>query len=63
MRIPIVMPVYILVDAPHSFPKDRSNRRAIAAVKTALAWIGVKHRGKARMLDYEYHRGYWRGLS
>jgi GT2 family glycosyltransferase len=37
-------------------------RRAIAAVKTALAWAGVKHRGKARVLDFEYHAGYWRGL-
>jgi glycosyltransferase involved in cell wall biosynthesis len=43
--------------------ENSRGRRAIAAVKTALAWVGVKHRGKARVLDYEYHRGYWRGLS
>ena len=43
--------------------ENSCGRRAIAAVKTALAWAGVKHRGNARVLDYEYHRGYWRGLS
>jgi glycosyltransferase involved in cell wall biosynthesis len=43
--------------------ENSRGRRAIAAVKTALAWAGVKHCGKARVLDYEYHRGYWRGLS
>lgn len=37
-------------------------RRAIAAVKTALALVGVKHRGRARVLDFEYHYGYWKGL-
>jgi glycosyltransferase involved in cell wall biosynthesis len=37
-------------------------RRAIAAVRTALALVGVKHRGRARVLDYDYHYGYWRGL-
>lgn len=37
-------------------------RRAIAAVKTALALVGVKHRGRARVLDFEYHYGFWRGL-
>lgn len=37
-------------------------RRAIAAVKTGLALIGVKHHGRARVLDFEYHYGFWRGL-
>lgn len=38
-------------------------RRAIAAVKTGLAFLGVKHRGKTRRLDIAYHFGYWRGLA
>jgi GT2 family glycosyltransferase len=37
-------------------------RRVIAAAKTALALIGVKHRGRARVLDFEYHYGFWKGL-
>lgn len=42
--------------------ENSRGRRAIAAVKTVLAWAGVKHRGRARVLDLEYHAGYWRGL-
>lgn len=37
-------------------------RRLIALGKATLALIGVKHRGRARVLDFEYHYGYWRGL-
>jgi glycosyltransferase involved in cell wall biosynthesis len=37
--------------------------RWIAFLKTALAFLGVKHRGKARGLDLAYHHGFWRGLA
>jgi glycosyltransferase involved in cell wall biosynthesis len=37
-------------------------RRAIALVKTVLAFFGVKHRGRARSLDLAFHHGVWRGL-
>lgn len=37
-------------------------RRAIALLKTVVASIGVRHRGKSRVLDLAYHFGYWRGL-
>jgi glycosyltransferase involved in cell wall biosynthesis len=42
--------------------ENSRGRRAIAAMKTALAWMGVKHRGKARVLDIAYHQGFWRGV-
>ena len=37
-------------------------RRAIALAKTVLAFLGVKHRGRARLLDLAYHYGVWKGL-
>jgi glycosyltransferase involved in cell wall biosynthesis len=37
-------------------------RRSIAFAKACLAFLGVKHRGKARQLDLAYHAGVWRGL-
>lgn len=37
-------------------------RRAIALGKTGLAFLGVKHHGRSRVLDFEYHYGFWRGL-
>jgi hypothetical protein len=42
--------------------RSSRGRWAIAFGKTALALIGVKHRGRARMLDFEYHNGFLRGL-
>lgn len=38
-------------------------RRMIALVKSLLAFLGVRHRGRARSLDLAYHHGYWRGLA
>ena len=38
-------------------------RRAIARAKAVLAFLGVKHRGKARRLDLAYHLGVCRGLG
>ena len=38
-------------------------RRAIACIKACLAFLGVKHRGKARRLDFAYHAGVCRGLG
>lgn len=37
-------------------------RRSIAFAKACLAFLGVKHRGKARQLDVAYHAGVCRGL-
>jgi glycosyltransferase involved in cell wall biosynthesis len=37
-------------------------RRATALLKAALAFVGVKHRGRARRLDLAYHWGVWRGM-
>jgi GT2 family glycosyltransferase len=38
-------------------------RKAIAFAKACLAFLGVKHRGKARRIGLAYHVGVWRGLS
>jgi GT2 family glycosyltransferase len=38
-------------------------RKAVAFAKACLAFLGVKHRGKARRIDLAYHVGVWRGLS
>jgi hypothetical protein len=35
----------------------------IARIKACLAFLGVKHRGKARRLDFAYHAGVCRGLG
>ena len=35
----------------------------IAFRKTALAFLGVTHHGRARKLDVAYHHGFCRGLS
>lgn len=43
--------------------RSTRGRRMIALGKTALAILGVKHRGRARKLDVAYHHGFWRGLS
>lgn len=37
-------------------------RRMMAPGKTALAFLGAKHRGRARKLNAAYHYCYWRGL-
>jgi glycosyltransferase involved in cell wall biosynthesis len=37
-------------------------RKAIAFSKACLAFLGVKHRGKARRIDFAFHLGVWRGL-
>lgn len=37
-------------------------RRMIAFAKACLAFLGVKHRGKTRSLDFAYHYGFWKGL-
>jgi GT2 family glycosyltransferase len=42
--------------------RSSRGRRMIAFGKTVLAFLGVKHRGRARKLDVAYHYGYWRGL-
>jgi glycosyltransferase involved in cell wall biosynthesis len=42
--------------------RSSRGRRMIALGKTVLAFLGVKHRGRARKLDVAYHYGYWRGL-
>jgi glycosyltransferase involved in cell wall biosynthesis len=42
--------------------RSSRGRRMIALGKTVLAFLGVKHRGRARKLDMAYHYGYWRGL-
>lgn len=38
-------------------------RRATALLKAALAFLGVKHRGRERRLDLAYHWGVWRGMG
>lgn len=42
--------------------RSSRGRRMIALSKVALAFLGVKHRGRARKLDVAFHHGYWRGL-
>lgn len=37
-------------------------RRTIAFAKACFAFLGVKHRGKTRSLDFAYHYGFWKGL-
>lgn len=38
-------------------------RRLIALWKAFLAFLGVKHQGKARAIDVAYHYGFWKGLG
>jgi glycosyltransferase involved in cell wall biosynthesis len=38
-------------------------RRAIALAKTVLAFLGIRHRGRARAIDLAFHDGVWRGLA